>query len=380
MRVPVVLQILPAFDSGGVENVALDMGIYLAQITQKKVSFIASSGGKFEKKALAAGIVHCTLPLQSKNPLNILWNGFQLAKLIRQHQIELLHVRSRAPGWSALIAAKLTKTPIITTYHGIYKSQNFFKKLYNSVMVRGRSVIAISQYIQNHITQEYPWAQSKIQLIYEGINTASFSMTNVSDRDIYRIRAQWGVKPHQKVILLPGRLAKGKGHIVALRALKELLNPDYRLIFLGSSQGKKDYLSILENEINKLGLSGQVNFVPDCDNIPLAYAASNVILSIGTTPESFGRVAVEAGAMERVLIGVQHGATPELCLNGQTGFLVSPNNPQELSEKIEDIFHYDADSYRTIGQRARQFICAHYSLEEMCKNTLDIYEKVAFPS
>src|SRR5690606_2281282 len=106
----------------------------------------ATEGGRMAERITALGGEIIKMPLESKNPATILANGRRLARLVRARSVSLLHARSRAPAWSALMAARRARVPFVTTYHGAYGERGRVKRLYNSVMARGDVVIANSRY------------------------------------------------------------------------------------------------------------------------------------------------------------------------------------------------------------------------------------------
>ena len=85
-----------------------------------------------------------------------------------------MHARSRAPAWSSYWAAKFTNTPFITTFHGTYGTENIIKKKYNSVMLKGDYVIAISKFIKSHIEKEYN-KSANVFVVPRGIDEKIFS-------------------------------------------------------------------------------------------------------------------------------------------------------------------------------------------------------------
>ena len=118
-------------------------------------AIVASSGGPMTRELERAGALHVTLPLDSKNPLTMRANASRLVELIAKWKVDLIHARSRAPAWSALWASERAKIPLITTFHGTYNIQNAFKRRYNAVMTRGARIIAISEFISEHMLAEY---------------------------------------------------------------------------------------------------------------------------------------------------------------------------------------------------------------------------------
>ncbi|MDP5370454.1 MAG: glycosyltransferase, partial [Pseudomonadota bacterium] len=158
-----ILQVLPSFDAGGVERVTFETvaGLSDSHFGQHHV---ASAGGRYAGQ-LSNEVAHHTIPLKAKNPLTLLANAKRLYDLIVRENIAMVHARSRAPAWSALIACRWAKIPFITTYHGTYNGSSYLKMYYNSIMARGDRVIAISRFILNHIEKKHPALTSKLTFI-----------------------------------------------------------------------------------------------------------------------------------------------------------------------------------------------------------------------
>ena len=148
-----VLQVIPKLGYGGAETGCYDIAHYLPENDCK--SFIVTSGGELIKFVDTEKVKLIKLPVQSKNPLIILFNAIILIFIIFFYDISIVHARSRAPAWSCLLATKATGRKFVTTFHGTYNSNNKIKKFYNSVMVRSNLIIAGSNFIFSHIKDNY---------------------------------------------------------------------------------------------------------------------------------------------------------------------------------------------------------------------------------
>ena len=134
-----VLQVLPALGgSGGVERGTVEIAGCISKHGWR--SLVASNGGERVYQLQRAGAQHFELPLHSKNPLVMYANIGRLENLIRKEKVTVLHVRSRAPAWSAYFACKRTKTPFVTTFHGTYGAKSGLKRAYNAVMAKMNAI------------------------------------------------------------------------------------------------------------------------------------------------------------------------------------------------------------------------------------------------
>lgn len=365
-----ILQVLPELNGGGVENVTLDM---VAALRQKfPQTYIASGGGALLPTLQLRGGTHFNMPLASKNPFQMLRNARSLAQLVREHDIHLIHARSRAPAWSALWAARLAKVPFVTTFHSAYNTTNPLKSFYNSIMTRGDRVVAISKFIEQHIRQEHPGTMDRVRLIYEGIDVEEFDPQQISQKDILDLRKSWGIPPHATVFLLPGRVTRIKGQTVFIEAIRRLNNPNLYGVILGRNQENSTYSS----EVRRLCEGLPIRLVPHISQPRAAYAAADFIVYPSLAQEAFGRVTAEAGAMERVVIASNHGATAELCKHNETGYLVPSGDPRALADAMIQALKQSPEDTQKMGEAARKHICANFSLNQMCDQTIDLYREL----
>ncbi|MCR6629371.1 MAG: glycosyltransferase family 4 protein [Magnetospirillum sp.] len=374
-RPPVVLQVLPAMVTGGVERGTVEVAQALSEAGYKAV--VASEGGPMVRELTRCGALHVELPLSSKNPLVMRANVGRLEAVIREHQVDIVHARSRAPAWSALAAASRTGAHFMTTFHGTYNLGGLgLKHLYNSVMTKGERVIAISEFIAEHMRRVYGTAPEKIRVVPRGVDLAKFDPVRVSAERIIQLAHRWRLPDGFPVIMLPGRLTRWKGQEVLIHALAELGRSDVRCLLVGSDQGRTGYRQELMDLIRRLGLTAVVHIVDECNDMPAAYMLTDVAVSASTDPEAFGRVVVEAQAMGRPVIAADHGAPRETILPGRTGWLVTPGDPSSLAHALDRFLKLSAEERGDMAQLAQTFVRANFTKEAMCARTLAVYEEI----
>jgi glycosyltransferase involved in cell wall biosynthesis len=318
------------------------------------------------------------MPLKSKNPILVLANGFRLARLVRRESIRILHVRSRAPAFSAWIASKLTGAILIATYHGVYHARGPLKHWYNGIMTRGAAVIANSSFTANHVARLYPAAIPRLVTIARGVDFAQFDRERVSLARIAALKQAWDVRGQDRILLVPGRITAWKGQdlvIEALRALKEE-GKTARLVavFIGDTQSKALHRTLTQR-IAVLGLEHHVRLAGHCADMPAAYKAADVVLQPSRTPEAFGRVAAEAQATGAIVIASDIGGAREVVRIGEgaTGFLIPPGDVDALAAAIDAAMSLAPHLRAQMSARAIAHIRANYSLEHMCARTLAVY-------
>ena len=372
---PVVLQILPRLETGGVERGTVEIASALKQVGWK--SIVVSGGGGLVRELERLGTTHIALDVYSKNPFVMKKNAKKLAEIIREYGVDIVHARSRAPAWSAKWAAEMTEVPFLTTFHGRYNLGPFdIKKSYNRVMTEGRLVIAVSNFIKDHILETYKIDPEKIRVIHRGADVEKFDTKKVHQNRLIALVEKWRVPEDKPIIMLPGRLTRWKGQSVMIEALSLMKHKDVCCLLVGSDQGRVKYRKELEEKVKTLGLGAAVHIVDHCSEMDVAYTLSQIVVSTSVEPEAFGRVLPEAQSMERIVVGTSHGGAMETVFDGKTGFLVPPNDPQALADVLDKILALPAGEKLKIQQAARKSVSESFSKDLMCEKTLSVYKEI----
>ncbi len=376
-----IMQVIPKLGFGGAETGCYDLAHYLFEKGWK--SYIVTNGGELIKFVKKDKVKIIRLPVDSKNPLIILFNGIALSIIILLLNIDLIHVRSRAPAWSCIISKFLTRKKFVTTFHGTYNFSSKLKLLYNSVMTRANLVIAGSNFIFKHINENYGKflnSSNKLMVIFRGINLEYFNPKNISDNKINTLVKNWKIDRSKFVILLPGRLTKWKGQEIFIEALnilsEDYYKSNYQAIILGSNQGRKVYEKKLLNLTERYQLTNRIKFINSISDMPSAYALSDLVVSSSIEPEAFGRISVEAQAMEKVIVASDIGGSKETILNEKSGFLYKSDDPRELAKTLNSVMDLDKETLNSIGIEGRKNVIKKFDVEKMCHTTFSEYQKL----
>mgnify|MGYP001490690692 CR=1 FL=1 len=376
-----ILQVIPKLGYGGAETGCYDIAHYLPEKNCK--SFIVTSGGELTKFIDKEKVKLIRLPVHSKNPLLIFLNSIALIGIILFFNISIVHARSRAPAWSCLLATKLTGKKFVTTFHGTYNFSGKLKKIYNSVMVRSDLIIAGSNFIFSHIKENYSKfmkLDKKFLVIFRGINVDYFDPSTKLESDEKKLLQKWEINKEKKIILLPGRLTSWKGQELLIEAINlvkiELGYEAFNVVILGSEQGRKLFKKKLIRLSEQYRLTNQIKFIDHCKDMALAYQVSDIVISSSIEPEAFGRVAVEAQSMEKLIIASNIGGSNETIINEKTGFLFESGDANSLSKKIIQAITMDESLLKLIGKEGRKNILKKFNVEKMCFSTYSEYMRL----
>ena len=377
-----VLQVIPKLDYGGAETGCYDLAHFLPE--QGCKSFIVTSGGVLLKFIKKEKVKVFRLPVQSKNPILILFNAIIISLIILIYNINIVHARSRAPAWSCLIATKITSRKFVTTFHGTYNFSNRFKKFYNSVMVRSHLIIAGSNFIFSHINENYGDfflnRKRKLLVIFRGINANYFNPQKISLSKIEKFSKKNSIDRDKFIILLPGRLSFWKGQKIFIEALKLLSeqnnNQPFEGIIIGGDQGRSVYKKQLIALVERYRLKKIIKFIDHCDEMPVAYKIANLVCSCSSEPEAFGRVSVEAQSMGIPIVASDIGGSAETIVKDKTGFLFKSGDSNALTNAIIMVMQKDYNSLKSIGFEGRKNILKKFDVDKMCHTTFTEYKKL----
>lgn len=388
-----VLQVIPELETGGAERTTVDIARAVTRAGGQ--ALVASEGGRLNDDLAQAGGELIRIPAATKNPYSMAANIIRLLHIIDHFGVDIVHARSRAPAWSALVAARIAGVPFVTTYHGTYNARSAIKRFYNSVMARGDLVIANSHFISRHIQDTYGLPEPKVVTIPRGTDMSSFNPDQVSHARVKEMREAWGLSmsaaaDDRMVVMLPGRLTPWKGQRLLIEAasiLKARGRADQMVfVLVGDDQGRDAYANELARMAETYGLAGRIRLVGHVVDMPAAYLAADIVVSPSVDPEAFGRVAVEAQAMGRPVIAADHGGARETVVTPAddpgaeglaTGWRVTPGDAQALADALIEAADQGTGGRAAMGALGQAHVRETFSLEQMCASTLKVYRRLA---
>jgi glycosyltransferase involved in cell wall biosynthesis len=379
-----VLIAAPTLQAGAADAGVVDLVRILAAAGHEPI--VVSGGGRLTGEAEAAGATCITLDMASRNPVRMLRNALELVRLVREHRCDLIHAHGRAPAWCAYLAARITGVPFLTTWYKGFREQNTFKRLYNSVMARGKRVIAVSDQLAELVNDRYGTPWSRIAVVPLSVDVARFDPAAVSLDRIAAMRRAWGVAKDDRVVLVAGRMLRRKGHhvvIEAVRRLKAMGLRDFVVVFAAQDQGTR-YAAELWDRVLATETNDVVRMAGPIDDLPAAYAAATATLSAAVQPEGLQRALLEAQAMARPVIVSDLGAgadvvlaPPAVASDRITGMRFASGDDAALAATLIRLFSMSEPERRAIGARGRAWVLSHFRAEATAELTLKVYAEVA---
>jgi glycosyltransferase involved in cell wall biosynthesis len=326
--------------------------------------YLASSGGELEDKFIQAGITLFKVPLKTKNEISpkIFFCFWKLRKVVREFNIDLIHSQSRTTQVLADLLGRALVKPHIFSCHGFFKP-----KLSRRVFgCWGQKVIAISQQVKEHLIADFKLDEFKISVVHNGIDTKNFG--DFSAR--VRLRKDLGIQDALLVGII-ARLSDVKGHIYLIRAMPEVVKifPTAKLLIIGEGKMK----DTLVKETDRLGIKENVLFIPRASNTRDLLSAMDIFV-MPSLQEGLGLALMEAMAQGVAVVGSAVGGIKTLIQDRVNGLLVAPADSAALAQAIIGLCN-DPALRRALGSRAREFIMANFSKEEMVDKTEIVYQQ-----
>jgi glycosyltransferase involved in cell wall biosynthesis len=364
-----IVQILPELNAGGVERGTLEIAARLVRECHEAI--VISNGGRLVEQLERGGARHVTMAVQRKN-LSSLFKVRAMRRFLTDERADIVHIRSRVPGWITWLAWRgmnpATRPRLVSTVHGFYSINS-----YSAIMTRGERVIAVSNCIRDYILANYPKTPEEIiRVIPRGIEPEKYGTGfQPSNEWLKKWQAGHPGLAGKCVLLLPGRITRLKGHgdfFNLIAALKSEKVPVHGLVAGDTHPQKQEYMGELREMVSRLGIADELTFLGHRGDIREVMSVSNVVLALSQQPESFGRTVLEAMALGKPVVGYDCGGVGELLGGLFPEGRVALGNAAELLEVTREVIR---------GRNAPLPVGEPFTLDAMCRSTLEVYRELA---
>lgn len=303
---------------------------------------------------------------RSLNPLLDIKLIWQIYKVIKAHQPDIVHTHTAKAGFAGRIAARLAGVPVILhTFHG-NNFQGYFGRVMSTVsivterLLAGIStrIIAISDLQRKDLLRYRIAKPEKIVVLRLGFD---FAKIQAGSGDKGQFKAAWNIRPEQPLLLFVGRLTAIKNPFQLLRIAAKVLavRPDAFFAYVGDGE----LASELKAEVARLGLQDRVLFTGFLQDLKPAYADAEILLL--TSLNEGTPVAIVEAMVNRVLvIASKVGGIPDLISPRKNGLLCAPDDTSSFANNILDYLATPA-KYATMKENAVADVSRDYSLERL---------------
>lgn len=331
---------------------------------------------ELEKKNIKV-IIAPVLKLYRKmfTPSNLLkfikdyFRGTKTIKTIKkEHKIDFIYSNTLAV-LLGFFYCFFHKTKHIWHVHEIIESPTIFTKAFRFFLNNATNTVLI----HNSIATSNFWnCKGNNQVIWNGIAT----FPELENKEKETIRKTILNSSNEIVFALVGRISRWKGQMLLLETFNELIknHQNIKLVYIGSAPPNQEhFLDSLKEKIAEYNLTDNVEIIPFQENINQLWQSIDVAVVPSTEPEPFGMVAIEAMMAKKPVVAANHGGLTEIVVNNETGFLVEPNNKNDLQEALEKLIN-NPELRKTFGENGFQRAIENFSIENYVRKIEDILE------
>jgi len=330
---------------GGAELSLLD----LAGILRAHCKVITFADGPFSTALQERGIPHELCPLgidyakAGGGALRLLRQSPQVTSLVRRiaresKSFDVIVANTPKAALIGALASRFAGSVFIYHLRDILSAEHFSRLNLRLLVWAGnvaRWVICNSEATQNAFVAS-GGNRNRTSVVYNGFDPSPFDQ--VDAEGVRKLRDSLKLSSSTLTILIAGRLTPWKGQHVLLDALRKL--PDAQALVVGEAlftDEDRAYAGRLKELAQEAELAGRVHFLGFRTDLPLLYAACDVVVHASTAPEPFGRVIVEGMLAGKPVIATNAGGAREIVRHGETGLLVEPGNSSTLAEALNEL-------------------------------------------
>ena len=372
-RPPVVLQAMNQVGAVGPDQ----SGLWAAEAvaTGGGRSIVAAEGGAMDRaRRIGAEVIET--PLGSGGVVSSIRNAGRLKRLIEEQRVDIVHARDRDVAKVVSQAVAGTRARLITSCG---RNEPFLSSDKDGgALADGDCIIAGSAHVRDVIAKAHPDRAERIAVIPDGVDVGQFAPEGVSAERISNLARTWGMLEEPALtVLAPGDIAPLRGQQVLAQALavvgKDPRFQELTLIFAGTAPPKSRYAEKLASLARRGAAKGRVFIAGDLEDLPAAMMLSDIVVSIPEAPLGQDPMAAAAASIGKPVVGMSHGATAEVVLDGETGRLAGYHDGASVAAAIRDILLKSSEERASMAEAARRRAAAYFSNTAAALATVRLY-------
>jgi len=298
---------------------------------------------------------------------------FKLVKILKAHDVDIIHCHAHKPTVYGAIAAALARTPVVMAHvHGMGRSANLRRKLTNFLLFRRIDrIVPVAEGVRKDILRSnWLLSEQKLSVLENSVDYRRFAEVSTTKA---AAKAGLSVVPANAFVFATiGRLGPYKGHAFLISAfvkVKERL-PSAHLLVVGQGPLKEQ----LQQQVAQVGLYDSVYFLGQRDDIPRILRAIDALVLPSIASEGMPRVILEAMAARVPCVATDVGGVPEVINSDRIGWLVPSKEPHALAAAMMAVASMPKAEVEEIIEAAQDRVRRLYSHEVVRQKLLNMYE------
>lgn len=326
--------------------------------------------GDLNKKGIKAE----NLRLKRIYGIKAVWEGLKLISFIRKNNVKIVVTYHESSDFWGAIIAKLAGVPVIISSRRDmgYRLKKRHIIIYRFINNLFDMIITVSDAVKNVIFDRENALWCKLKTIHNGVDLEKFSKSC----DAAAIKKSLGLELDKPIVGILAALRPIKGHQFFIEAASMVLKeqPNTRFLIVGWYDEKSDYYKELKELINKLGITDKVIFTGGRSDTPEIISIMDISV-FSSINEGFSNAVLESMAAGKPVIATDSGGTSEAVIDGVTGILVPPRNPETLANAMLKLLE-GKNLAEAMGKAARKRVAELFSLDKMIGEILNLYNDV----
>jgi sugar transferase (PEP-CTERM/EpsH1 system associated) len=292
---------------------------------------------------------------------------FKLAREFRRHRIHIAHTHSWATAMEGIIGAKMARVPLlIHGEHGTMKTDTMLHiHIQRRLWRAADQVLSVSEVLRENLHKKFDFPKERIRVVTNGVDLSRFALS----RNGVDYKARLGLPANALVFGAIGRVVPVKAYPTLLQAAKLVFHeiPQAHLVLVGDGP----LLDELVQLANDYDIMNRIHFLGARKDVPEILRALDIYV-LSSESEGMSNTILEAMACGRAVVATAVGGNPELVVDGETGLLVPPNDPQAMAAAITKLLHAP-ERCQQMGRLGRRRVEEKFSLEVMVRNYANVY-------
>lgn len=366
-----VVYLVPSITGSGANMATVEQALAI-QAMGAHVTLVAH-------RALPSSSTHAvptlTMPVNSNNPLRLVWAGYQLAKMAKKNNHTLWHATTRSTAWTCYIASWFYPIPFVVTIHALYTNTTMIHRAWNAALWKARAIIAVSSTVHQSIMAMRPSCAGKMHIVHSTPPLAPFNPDVISPERCIQAKKHLRVSDTNRptLMVVPGRLTRSKGPMYLLDVLAHVPHKKWLCIFVGAPK-RASFMSRFKKKVARHTLTDHIIVRPTYDDMPALYAVCDIVICPSIHPEALGRTIIEGQAAQRLVISTDIGHACHTIDHQKTGLLMSASCPRHAARIIHHALCMSSTEKRAIEHAA--CIAVTHTYTNPHNQIMDIYTNV----
>ncbi|PSF04867.1 glycosyltransferase family 1 protein [Marinobacter fuscus] len=362
-----VLHLIDTTGPGGAETVFVNLLTELEQGALKSVVVLRGNGWVADQ-VRRLGIEPYII--DSKGSFNFKYIK-RLRELIVSQKIDLIHAHLLGSNVYGAILSLITRTPMISTFHGavdVASKERFLRAKFAIIGWGSSVIVCVSDRLKAELARRSPLPARKLQLIYNGVDPGRFLISVPPT-----LRNELGIPPNAIVVVSIGNIRPAKGYEYLVASALELAVSDPEFHFIVVGHQRKELFSKLQHQMASASRPPNIHWLGYREDVVGLLKQADIFL-LPSVSEGFSISTVEAMMAGVPVVATRSGGPEEIISDSTLGCLIPPANSKAITEALLKL--KDRAVRKAVTEQARTAANSRFGLAGMLASYSQLYQRL----